>query len=102
MDVPSQEVAKAFENFSEVLKQARVVPYSGEAGQGFQIRSIRPGSIFQRIGLNNFDVIQSVNGQPITTADQAVGLLTMFRNEKEISLEILRRNQPLTLNYSIE
>ena len=100
--VPQDEVAKAFENFGEVLKQARVVPFTGANGTGFQIRSIRPGSIFQRIGLNNFDVIKAVNGEPITTADQALRLMTMFRNEKEIVLDLQRRKESLKLNYIIE
>ncbi|HEX9844545.1 MAG TPA: hypothetical protein VGC20_17430 [bacterium] len=100
--VPNAEVAKAFENFSDVLKQARVVPYTDESGSGFQIRNIRPGSIFERIGLNNFDKIKAVNGDPITTADQALRLLTMFRNEREIMLDLERRNENLQLNYVIE
>jgi type II secretion system protein C len=100
--VPSAEVSKAFENFSEVLKQARVVPYADDSGSGFMIRNIRPGSIFERIGLNNFDKIRAVNGEPITTADQALRLLTMFRNEREISLDLERKNQEVQLNYVIE
>jgi type II secretory pathway component PulC len=100
--VPSAEVSKAFENFSEVLKDARVVPYTDATGSGFQIRSIRPGSIFDRIGLNNFDKIKAVNGEPITTADQALRLLTMFRNERELTLDLERQNQPMQLNYIIE
>ncbi|MEE8435492.1 MAG: hypothetical protein V3S64_11950 [bacterium] len=100
--VPGVEVKKSMENFSTVLKQARVVPYTGKDGSGFQIRSIRPGSIFQRIGLLNFDVIKAVNGKPITTADQAVGLLTMFQNEKEIILDVRRRGREIKMIFIIE
>jgi len=102
VSVPSGEVEKAFENFAEVMKQARVVPYSGDGVQGFQIRNIQPGSIFQRIGLRNFDVIKSVNGESITTADQALRLMTAFRNETNIDLELKRRNQDISLGYSIQ
>ena len=100
--VPGVEVKKSMENFSAVLKQARVVPYTGKDGTGFQIRSIRPGSIFQRIGLLNFDVIKAVNGKPLTTADQAVRLLTMFQNEKEITLDVRRRGREIKMNFTIE
>jgi general secretion pathway protein C len=78
------------------------VPYADDSGSGFMIRNIRPGSIFERIGLNNFDKIRAVNGEPITTADQALRLLTMFRNEREISLDLERKNQEVQLNYVIE
>lgn len=100
--VPAREVKKSMANFSSVLKQARVVPYSGKDGTGFQIRSIRPGSIFQRIGLINFDVIKAVNGNPLTTADQAIRLLTVFQNEREITLDVRRRGREIKLNYLIE
>ncbi len=48
------------------------------------------------------DVIKSVNGEPISSADQALRLLTMFRNEKEITLDLERANEELQLNYIIE
>ncbi|MDH5751326.1 MAG: PDZ domain-containing protein [Deltaproteobacteria bacterium] len=102
MTIPNSEVDKAFENFAEILKQARVVPYTSGDLKGFQIRRIQPGSVFERIGLKNMDVIRSVNGQSITTADQALGLMNSFRNESEVVLEIRRSNSDLTLNYTIE
>lgn len=100
--VPNAEVEKAFENFSDVLRQARVVPYNANGLQGFQIRSIRSGSIFDRIGLENYDVIKSVNGQEIVSADQALSMLTAFRNETHITLSIRRSDQDLTFDYFVE
>ncbi|MCZ6728688.1 MAG: hypothetical protein O7C61_03175 [SAR324 cluster bacterium] len=103
MRLPSADVEKAFENFSVLLNQARVVPYIVDGTpQGFQIRRIVPGSIFARLGLRNSDVIKSVNGDSLTTADQALRMFTLFRNESEIALEIERGKKPLRLNYIIE
>ena len=101
--IPNAEVEKAFENFTGVVNQARVVPYmvDGEP-QGFQIRKIVPGSIYQRLGLRNSDIIKSVNGQSLTTADQALRLFAVFKNEQEITLEIQRGSKPFTLNYIVE
>lgn len=101
--VPAAEVEQAFENFSTLLNDARVVPHMvGGELDGFQIRKIRPGSIFQKIGLENGDVLRSVNGESLTTADQALRLFTLFRNEREISLEIDRKGQSLTMAYLVE
>ncbi|MCZ6532450.1 MAG: hypothetical protein O7A08_05765, partial [SAR324 cluster bacterium] len=63
---------------------------------------IVPGSIFARLGLRNSDVIKSVNGDSLTTADQALRMFTLFRNESEIALEIERGKKPLRLTYIIE
>jgi type II secretion system protein C len=103
MKVPNAEVEKAFENFAGIVNQARVVPYlvDGNA-QGFQIRKIVPGSIFERLGLQNSDVIKSVNGESLTTADQALRLFSLFRNEREVFLEVQRNKEDLTLSYTIE
>ncbi|MCZ6748224.1 MAG: PDZ domain-containing protein, partial [SAR324 cluster bacterium] len=70
--------------------------------QGFQLRKIKAGSIFQRLGLRNNDLIQGVNGESLTTADQALRLFTVFRNEREIVLDIVRNDQPIQLAYTIE
>lgn len=101
--VPNAEVEKAFENFSEVVAQAAAVPIveNGEA-QGFQLRKIRPGSIFARLGLKNFDLIRGVNGESLTTADQALRLFTLFRNEREIVLDIKRQDEELTYAYTVQ
>jgi len=101
--LPNSEVEKAFENFAEIVKQARVVPYSRDGvTTGFQIQNIVPGSVFQRLGLQNFDVIKGVNGESLTSADQALRLFTVFRNEKDVVLDVQRQNEQLKLSYIIE
>jgi general secretion pathway protein C len=103
MRIPNVEVEKAFENFAGIVNQARVVPYMvNGAPQGFQIRKIVPGSIFERLGLTNGDIIKSVNGESLTTADKALRLFTVFRNEREINLEIERGSKPIVLSYIVE
>ena len=103
MRIPNVEVEKAFENFAGIVNQARVVPYMvNGAPQGFQIRKIVPGSIFERLGLSNGDIIKSVNGESLTTADKALRLFTVFRNEREINLEIERGSKPMVLSYIVE
>jgi type II secretion system protein C len=101
--VPSTEVEKSFENFADIVRQALVVPFMKDgATSGFQIQRIQPGSVFQRIGLQNQDVIRGVNGQPITTADQALRLFSLFRNERHVTLDIDRGSESLTMSYMIE
>jgi hypothetical protein len=103
MRLPAAEVEKAFENFSEIVRQALVVPFTKDgATVGFQIQRIQPGSVFQRLGLQNQDVIKGVNGQAITTADQALRLFTLFRNERRVMMDVDRGTDALRLSYIIE
>ncbi|MDH4225383.1 MAG: PDZ domain-containing protein [Deltaproteobacteria bacterium] len=102
MNIPNQDVDKAFSNFADVLKQARVIPHvENGVAKGFQIFQIKPDSIYQKLGLQDNDVISSVNGQPITTADQALRLFQMFRNEKQIELDVNRGGQNMRFSYTI-
>jgi general secretion pathway protein C len=103
MHLPTAEVEKAFENFSDIVKQARVVPFTKDgATLGFQIQQIQPGSVFQRIGLQNLDIIKGVNGQALNTADQALRLFTVFRNERDVVLDVQRQEENIRLSYSID
>ena len=101
--VPNEEVEAAFNNFASLLKQARVVPHlvDGEA-VGFQIKRIRSGSIFQRLGLRSGDVITEVNGEDVTNAEQAIRLMSLFRNSREVNLSLERRKKQYQFSYVIE
>lgn len=103
MHLPAAEVEKTFENFAEIVKQALVLPFMKDgATVGFQIQRIQPGSVFQRLGLQNMDVIRGVNGQPITTADQALRLFSLFRNERRVNLDVDRGAENLQMSYIID
>ena len=101
--VPAAEVQKAFENFTGILNQARAVPFMVDGKpKGFQMRKIQPGSIFQKLGLLDGDIITAVNGESLTTADQALRLFPLFRNQRNILLEVERKGAALQLSYTIE
>ncbi len=100
--VPAPEVERAFANFSKILQQARIVPYNRGVIKGFQIRSIRPNSVFARLHMQNFDVILAINGQSVATADQALQLFTAFRNDREVNLTIRRGGRTIRLGYKIQ
>lgn len=54
------------------MKGARIVPAIKDGKPlGFKLYAIRPGSPYALLGLANGDTITSVNGQPITTSDEA-------------------------------
>jgi general secretion pathway protein C len=100
--VDQREVLASAENISQVLTQARAVPYM-EQGKtaGFRISEIAPGSIYTKIGLENGDIIQRVNSQDLNDPGKFFQLYQGFRNERSIAIDLLRGGQRLTLNYEI-
>jgi general secretion pathway protein C len=94
------ELDEQLKDMGTLLSQAQARPYF-HLGQpdGFIITNIRPGSLYQRLGIVNGDVIQGVNDQKITTADDVVGLFNALKDSDSISLTVKRRDSPITLNY---
>lgn len=101
-DIEEGEIDKALSNMSSLLTQARVVP-NFENGQtnGFKIFAIRPDSIFEKLGIKNGDVIQSINNMDINSPDKAFMLLTQLRNERQITMDVRRGTGVETYTYDI-
>jgi general secretion pathway protein C len=100
--VDQKEMIASTENMSQILTQARALPYM-EQGKtvGFKISEIVPGSIYEKIGLQNGDVIQRVNAQEVDDPGKFFQLYQGLRNERNISIDLIRSGQRQTLNYEI-
>jgi general secretion pathway protein C len=97
-----REVAASTENMNQILTQARALPYM-EAGKtiGFRISEIVAGSIYEKIGLKNGDVIQKVNAQDVDDPGKFFQLYQGLKEEKSITIDLMRNGQRQTLNYEI-
>jgi len=100
--VDQREVASSTENLSKILTQARALPYM-EAGKtvGFRISEIVPGSIYDKIGLVNGDVVQRVNSQDVDDPGKFFQLYQGLKDEKRVSIDLLRNGQRQSLNYDV-
>jgi len=86
-----------------MLTQVRIRPYFSEGKpDGFLVSRIKQGSIFQKMGLKNGDVIQGVNDSPIGSADDMLGLYKELQSGSEITLNIKRRGKQETLKYTFK
>lgn len=100
--VDQREVASNTENINQMLTQARALPYleNGKTA-GFRISEIVPGSIYEKIGLQNGDVIQRVNAQDMDDPGKFFQLYQGLKEEKNITIDLMRAGQRQTLNYEI-
>jgi general secretion pathway protein C len=100
--VDQQEVLASTENIGQILTQARALP-DVEQGKtvGFRLSEIVPGSIYEKIGLQNGDVVQRVNSQEVDDPSKFFQLYQGLRNERNITIDLLRGGQRQTLNYDI-
>ena len=102
-DIDRGLVDKILLDPSVVARQARIVPSikDGKAN-GFKMYAIRPNSVFAKIGLQNGDTIQSINGFDMSSPDKALEVYTKVRSASNLSISILRRGQPVQMEYSIK
>lgn len=90
------------EHLNEVATDARIVPaFKDGKSDGFKLFSIRPGSVYQQIGLQNGDVIQKINGYEMNSPDKALEVYGKLRDARAISVQLERRGTPKTITYQI-
>lgn len=94
------ELNKVTGNLGALASQARIVPSKKE--NGFRIFSIAKDSLFTKIGIQNGDVLKSINGIELSSPDKALEAYSRLQNASKLSLDIVRKGQNETLEYTIE
>ena len=98
-----QEVQTALSDMASFLRQVRIVPYINQGKpQGFQLLDIVPGSIVDRVGLKNGDVVSRVNGKPIRTPQEAMQLFSLLQAGRGLTIEILRNHRPKSITIELK
>ncbi len=98
--IARSELDKHLSNINDVLTQARAIPHF-ENGQpaGFKLIQIVPGSVFEKLGLKNGDILQGVNGEPVDAA-KAFELLGALKTASQLELSVKRDGRASTMNYN--
>ena len=100
--IERSEVDNALSNINKIATQAHIVPsFKNGKSNGFKLFSIKPGSIYSKIGLRNGDVIQTINGYDMSSPDKALEVYQKIKDASSISVAIERRGRPMTMGYSI-
>ncbi|MBN2801370.1 MAG: hypothetical protein JXX28_19670 [Deltaproteobacteria bacterium] len=78
-------------------------PAKGPSGEvdGYRLSRIRRDSVVEQLGLQNGDVVTSINGASLASLTEALALLPTVPDQPSLRLAITRRGQPLTLDYEL-
>ena len=68
---------------------------------GALVEDVSPGGPAEKAGIKNGDVIRKLNGQPVEDSGQLTALITSLNPGTEVTLEILRDGQPMTLKVTL-
>lgn len=97
------EVDSTLPDHSQLMREIRVRRrFEGGQPVGFVIYKIEPGSIFERMGLNDGDLIVGINGRPFATTQQNVEFYEALKRGGTVSLEIRRDEIKQELHFVIQ
>jgi general secretion pathway protein C len=100
--VERSELNKSLSNLNELLTQARAVPnIENGVVNGFKLFGVQPGSLYQKLGAQNGDVIKSVNGVEIKDPNTAMGLFQQLQTTNRLEFSIERNGVPQNFTVDI-
>jgi general secretion pathway protein C len=101
--VPRSFVDKLLKNQAQIMSAARIVPHE-ENGRmlGVKMYGIRKNSLLGKLGMQNGDMLRTINGFEMSSPDSALEAYARLRNASNLSVAIVRRGQPTTLDYDIQ
>jgi len=100
--VSQEELDSALANLPQLLSQARAVPYFKEGKSiGMRLFAIRQGSLYEKLGLKNGDIIKNVNDNELSDPAQALKLFEELKTERSIYVDVERNGVDVELSYSI-
>jgi general secretion pathway protein C len=89
-------------NFNQFMTQVRLVPYfEGNKNSGYRFQAIRPGTAFEKMGFAGGDVIQAINNIELTSPERMFTIFQNLKDEKRVTVNVLRQGQKTALTYEI-
>lgn len=101
--IPESSINDLMSNLPQIMRDARAVPNIGSDNRinGFKMLEIKPRSIYEKIGLQNGDIVRRINDEDLNSVEKGMSLFTALRNEKTISIDIDRNGSRLNYTYEI-
>ncbi len=97
-----KELVEEMHNIKKIFKYIAINPiYKEHRLKGFAITHIKPDSVFDRMGLRKRDIIEAINGKPLTNEGDAFKYFNQITTLNQLSLTIKRGSERKELHYEI-
>lgn len=101
--VDGAELDTALKNLPSLLTQARAVPYFKDGKAiGLRMFSITSGSLYEKVGLQNGDILKNINGNSLSDISQAMRLFETLKQDKSINVTLERNREEKEFHYQIK
>jgi general secretion pathway protein C len=89
-------------DYAALVRGSRMRPVRNNgAVSGFRLDRIGPQTLLGHLGLSDGDVVESINGFPLTAPDKALRAYASLRTASELRVRLARGGKPMTLEYRI-
>ena len=86
----------------ELLRQATIEPYvKNNRIEGLKISDLDNIPMAQMLGFKNGDIVQSVNGQQLTSKQKAFQVLMKARTQPRLDIRLLREGKSKDLSFNL-
>jgi general secretion pathway protein C len=100
--VDRRELEGATSNMSGLMTQLRAVAEVADGRPaGFRLFQIKEDSVFRRLGIQDGDVVQRINGTPVSDPAALLAFLERLRSEPRVAVDIVRAGAARTLVYDL-
>ena len=102
VDVAKAAVDHYLVNLTDLLASAqavprlRAVPGGRQVIDGFELRQVRAGSVIEKVGLKDGDLLVAVNGEPLDGLPAVLRLFSQAQATGQARLTVLRGGERLT------
>ncbi len=95
-------VTRLLSNQAEFMRIGRVIPHEVDGRTvGVKIYGIRRSSLLGRLGIQNGDMLRTINGFDLTQPDSVLEAYTRLQSADRLSMSIERRGAPVNMDYQI-
>ena len=102
MTFDREQIKKFLDNPNELLTGARLMPVLKDGKQeGFIVKEVKPGGIYENIGLKNDDIILRANNVELNSPGDGVKIFNMIKELDRMELDIIRNGVPMTQVFHI-
>ena len=95
-------IEQSMQDMASLMTQVQIQPHMEDGvPSGLALSSIKPNSIFRRMGLRNGDVITGVDGSAISSVDDALKMVESLKSSSNLTVQLKRRGQEKNIEYRI-
>jgi general secretion pathway protein C len=96
-------VDNILENQAQLMRTARIVPEQKDGKVvGIRLFGVRPETLLGKLGLQNGDRLEAINGFEMASPEKALEAYARLRTADSLAVKVTRRGAPVTIDFKIQ